>query len=64
MEKKLKKELAEATRASVEKEMAKPRTAKSAREGEANLIAEQIASVRREKAKLQLHPLALLRRAR
>ena len=34
MNKKAKKELGEATRASVKKEMAKPRMAKSAREGE------------------------------
>jgi hypothetical protein len=37
MKKKVKKEFGEATRASVKKEMAKPRMAKSAREGEMKL---------------------------
>ena len=39
MKKKVRKELGEATRASVKKEMAKPRMAKSARESEMNLVA-------------------------
>jgi hypothetical protein len=39
MKKKAKKELDKATRASVKKEMAKPRMAKSARAGEINLAA-------------------------
>jgi hypothetical protein len=43
MTKKAKKELGEATRASVKKEMAKPRMSKSAREGEINLAAARIA---------------------
>ena len=43
MKKKAKKELDEATRASVRKEMAKPRMARSAREGEIMLAAERIA---------------------
>jgi hypothetical protein len=37
MKKKAKKEFGETTRASVRKEMAKPRMSKSAREGELNL---------------------------
>jgi hypothetical protein len=37
MKKKTKKDIDEATRASVKKEMAKPRMAKSAREGELSL---------------------------
>ena len=43
MKKKAKKEFGEATRASVKKEMAKPRMSKSAREGEINLAAARIA---------------------
>ena len=39
MKKKVRKEFGEATRASVKKEMAKPRMAKSARESEMNLTA-------------------------
>jgi hypothetical protein len=39
MKKKVRKEFGEATRASVKKEMAKPRMAKSARESEMNLVA-------------------------
>jgi hypothetical protein len=39
MKKKVRKEFGEATRASVKKEMAKPRMAKSARESEMNLAA-------------------------
>jgi hypothetical protein len=52
MKKKTKKELGEATRASVKKEMAKPRMAKSAREGEINLAAVRIAPVKLWKNKL------------
>lgn len=48
MKKKAKKRLGKATLARVKKEMAKPRLAMSAREGD---------------AKLQLHSLSLLRRA-
>jgi len=43
MKKKAKKEFGAATRASVKKEMAKPRMAKSAREGEINLGSARIA---------------------
>jgi hypothetical protein len=42
MKKKTKKEFGEATRASVEREMAKPRMTKSAREGTINLAAARI----------------------
>ncbi len=44
MKKKTKKESNEATRASVTREMAKPRMAKSAREGEKMIAAARIAS--------------------
>jgi hypothetical protein len=64
MKKNAKKEFGEATLASVKKEMAKPRLAMSAREGEINLAAGRIVSVKRGNAKLQLHPLPLLRHAR
>jgi hypothetical protein len=43
MKKKTKNESGEATRASVKKEMAKPRMAESAREGEKNIAAARIA---------------------
>jgi hypothetical protein len=43
MKKRTKKDFNEATRASVKKEMAKPRMAKSVREAEINLAAERIA---------------------
>jgi len=43
MKNKVKKELGGATRASVMKEMAKPRMAKSAREAEVTLVAARIA---------------------
>lgn len=43
MKRKYKKESDEATQASVKKEMAKPRMAKSAREAEVNLAAARIA---------------------
>jgi hypothetical protein len=42
MKKKAKKAFDEATRASVKKEMAKPRMAKSARAGEINLAAARV----------------------
>jgi len=63
MKKKTKKELGEVTRASVKKEMAKPRMAKSAREQEANRVDGRRPPVKRGKAKLQLQPLPVLRRA-
>jgi hypothetical protein len=63
MKKKAKKEFGEATLASVKKEMAKPRLAMSAREGEINLAAGRMVRAKRGNAKLQLHPLPLLRRA-
>jgi hypothetical protein len=62
--KKPKSELGEATLARVKKEMARPRMAKSAREGGVNPVAGRMVPLKREKAKLQVHPLALLRRAR
>jgi hypothetical protein len=43
MKKKATKDLGEVTRASVKKEMAKPRLAKSVREAEINLAGERIA---------------------
>jgi hypothetical protein len=46
MKRKAKKEFGAATRASVKKEMAKPRMAKSARESEMNLAAVRIAPVK------------------
>jgi hypothetical protein len=64
MKRKVKKEFGEATLASVKKEMAKPRMAISAREGEINLAAGRRLPVKRGNAKLQLRPLPLLRRAR
>jgi hypothetical protein len=64
MKKKAKKEFGEATSASVKKEMANPRMAKSAREKEVNRGAGRIMPVKRGKAKLQSHGLPLLRRAR
>jgi hypothetical protein len=64
MKKKAKKEIGETTLASVKKEMAKPRLALSAREGEINLAAGRKVLVKRGNAKLQLHPLPVLRRAR
>lgn len=66
MKKKAKKEFGEATRASIMKEMAKPRMTKSAREEEANRAVGRIMPVKRGKAKLQSHPhpLRLLRCAR
>jgi hypothetical protein len=64
MKKKAKKEFGEATLANVKKEMAKPRLAMSAREGEINLAAGRMVPVKRGNAKLQLDPLPFLRRAR
>jgi hypothetical protein len=64
MKKKSKKESGGATLASVKKEMAKPRRAMSAREGEINLAAGRMVPVRRGNTKLQLDPHPLLRRAR
>jgi hypothetical protein len=65
MKKKAKKEFDEgATRASVKKEMAKPRMSKSAREGELNLAAARVAPGNLRKIKLQSPLLPLLRRAR
>jgi hypothetical protein len=64
MKKKSKKKSGGATLASVKKEMAKPRRAKSAREGEINLAAGRMVPVRRGNTKLQLDPHPLLRRAR
>ena len=48
MKKKVRKEFGEATRASVKKEMAKPRMAKSARESEMNLAAQRLVPVSHE----------------
>jgi hypothetical protein len=59
MKKGAKKEFGEATLASVKKEMAKPRMARSAREGEVNLVAERMVPLKRGKANLQLHPFPL-----
>ena len=64
MKKKAKKEFGEATRASVKKEMAKPRMAKSAREGETTLAAARIAPGKLGKNKLHSFLFRLLRRAR
>jgi hypothetical protein len=64
VKKKAKKKSCGATLASVKKEMAKPRLAMSAREGEINLSSGRIVPVKRGNAKLKLHPLPLLRRAR
>jgi hypothetical protein len=63
MQKKAKKEFGEATLASVKKEMARPRMAMSARQGEINLASGRMVPVKRGNAKFQLHPLPLLRRA-
>jgi hypothetical protein len=64
MKKKSKKEFGEARLASVKKEMAKPRLAMSAREGEISPAAGRMVPVRRENTKLQLDPLPLPRSAR
>ncbi len=59
MKKKAKKELGDATRASVKKEMAKPRIAKSARPEEINLAAARIVRGKPRKKKLQSLALAV-----
>jgi hypothetical protein len=64
MKRKAKKKLGEAVLASVKKEMAKPRLAMSAREGETDIAAGRTVPVKRENPKLQLHSPPLLRRAR
>jgi hypothetical protein len=61
MNKKAKKQVGEATRASVMKEMKQPRMAKSVREEEVNQVAERMATSKAGKAKLPLHPLPLPR---
>jgi len=63
VKKKAKKKSGGATLASVKKEMAKPRLALSARGGEIGVAAGRMAPVKRGNAKLQLHPLPILRRA-
>ena len=62
--KKTKKESGEATRASVQEEMAKPRMAKSAREEVLKRSAGRITQAKRAKAKLQSHELPLPPHAR
>jgi hypothetical protein len=62
--KKTKKESGEATRASVQKEMAKPRMAKSARDEVWKRSAGRITPAKRVKAKLQSHELPLPPHAR
>jgi hypothetical protein len=64
MKKKAKKEFGRAILASVKKEMTKPRLTMSAREGEINEAAGRAVRAKRANAKLRLHPLPLLRRAR
>jgi hypothetical protein len=64
VKKKAKKKSGGATLASVKKEMGKPRMAMSAREREIKQAAGRMVPVTRGNAKLQLHPLPLLRRAR
>jgi hypothetical protein len=64
VKKKAKKEFGEATLARVKKEMAKPRLAKSARRVVVAIAAGRTVPVKRGNAKLKLHPLPLLRRAR
>jgi hypothetical protein len=64
MKKKAKKEFGEATLARVKREMANPRLAMSARKGEINLATGRMMPVKRGTAKLELHPLPLLRHAR
>ena len=64
MKKEAKKKLGKATLASVKKEMAKPRMAMSAREGETNEAAGRTVRAKRGNANLQLHPLPFLQRAR
>jgi len=62
--KKTKKESGEATRASVQEEMAKPRMAKSAREEVLKRSTGRITPAKRVKAKLQSHELPLPPHAR
>jgi hypothetical protein len=64
VKKKAKKKFGGATLASVKKEMAKPRLAMSAREREIKQAGGRRAPIKRGKAKLQLHAVSLLRRAR
>jgi hypothetical protein len=64
MKKQSMKEVGEATRARVRKEMAVPRMAASAREGERNLAAERAMPAKRAKPKLPIKPTPRLRRAR
>jgi hypothetical protein len=62
--KKTKKESGEATRASVQEEMAKPRMAKSARDEILKRSARRITPAKRAKAKLQSHELPVPPHAR
>jgi hypothetical protein len=64
MKRKAKKKLGEAVLACVKKEMAKPRLAMSAREGETDIAVGRTVPVKRENPKLPLHSPPLLRRAR
>ena len=57
MKKKAKGKLGKATLARVKKEMAKPRLAMSAREGETNPATGRMVQTKRGNAKLQLHSL-------
>jgi hypothetical protein len=59
MKRKTEKESAALLRASIKKEMTKPRIAKSARKIETNRIAARIARLKARKYKLKLLPLAL-----
>ena len=56
MKKKAKKDLGEATRASVKKEMAKPRMAKSVRIAEQNLVTRRISQRRAVVVRWIKHP--------
>jgi hypothetical protein len=64
MKKKAREDFGEATRASVKKEMAKPRMAKSARDVELDLSAARIASGKLRKNKLRSVLLAVPQGAR
>jgi hypothetical protein len=64
MKKKAKKDFGEATRASVKKELAKPRMTKSAREGQINPAAARNVLGKPGKNKLQSRLLLFLRRSR
>jgi hypothetical protein len=59
MKRKTEKESAALLRASIKKEMTKPRIAKSARKIETNRIAARIARLKARKYELKLLPLAL-----